>query len=220
MSHSFAFAGREFRALPDRALFWPARQALLVADLHFEKASWFAARGQYLPPYDSAATLTRLEALVTATRPREIWCLGDNFHDADGPDRLGLAARARLAALADGRRLQWITGNHDAAAAIPGDSRPEAEADGIILRHEADPAEHRPEISGHFHPVARVRTGGRTIRRPCVLATGRRLILPAFGALTGGLDVTDVAFAPLICPDTVALVPTARQLLRLPVPAS
>src|SRR5687768_5476093 len=100
MAHvSVLFGGHRFVPLAQAALFWPARQALLVADLHFEKASWYASRGQLLPPYDSVETLARLEALVTATGARELWCLGDSFHDVGGVDRMPAAARATLAGL-------------------------------------------------------------------------------------------------------------------------
>ncbi len=109
----FSFAGHSLMALPQGALFWPARRALLVADLHLEKASWFARLGQMLPPYDSLATLADLAALAAATGPREIWCLGDSFHDRHGCDRLPARARDMLAALTASTRWTWITGNHD-----------------------------------------------------------------------------------------------------------
>src|SRR5947209_5598199 len=109
----FSFGGHELLALPQGALFWPARRALLVADLHLEKASWFALRGQMLPPYDSLATLADLEALVAATAAREVWCLGDSFHDIAGCDRLPQAAQDALARLTGGTHWTWITGNHD-----------------------------------------------------------------------------------------------------------
>jgi metallophosphoesterase superfamily enzyme len=110
-----SFGGQDFKALPQGALYWPARRALLVADLHLEKASWFAGRGQMLPPYDSMATLADLAALVAATAAAEVWCLGDSFHDVGGCDRLPTAARETLTGLTQATRWTWITGNHDRA---------------------------------------------------------------------------------------------------------
>ena len=134
-----SFGGHEWWALPQGALWWPARRALLVADLHLEKASWFAARGQMLPPYDSLATLAALDAVIARLDPAEIWCLGDSFHDAGGAARLAPEAAARLAALAGGRRWVWLTGNHDPLprGVLPGAVLAEALVDGVMLRHEA-----------------------------------------------------------------------------------
>jgi DNA ligase-associated metallophosphoesterase len=205
--HSFTFAGACFHALPDRALYWPEQRALLVADLHLEKGSWYAQRGQLLPPFDSQATLERLEALVDRLNPRSIWALGDSFHDSAGPDRLANAAIAAIARMAAGRAMIWIAGNHDGAAALPGDRADEAVLGGIVLRHEADPSETRPEISGHFHPKLRIAGS----RRPCFVLDHQRMILPAFGALTGGLDADDPAIRKLFASDARAIVPTRER---------
>jgi DNA ligase-associated metallophosphoesterase len=215
--HCFDFAGHQLCLMADRALFWPARRALLVADLHLEKASWYAATGQMLPPYDSQATLMRLTALAELTDAMEIWALGDSFHDAVGPERLPVAAKSALDTLATGRRIIWIAGNHDAAAALPGDRYEEAEVDGLVLRHEARLDETRPELSGHFHPKVRIATAARTLSRPCAVAGPSRLILPAFGALTGGLDVTSPAIRALFANGGEAMVATRSNLLRLPL---
>ena len=215
LMHDFTFGEHRWQALADRALFWPARRALIVADLHFEKASWYALSGQFLPPFDSEATLARLVRLVERTDARELWCLGDNFHDAAGPDRLSEAAQAMLAALAARARLVWITGNHDADAAFADEAHAESLIDGVVLRHEAEPGETRPEISGHFHPKFRVATAARTISRPCFVIGGNRLLLPAFGALAGGLDARDAALARFHAPDARALVATERALLSV-----
>ena len=182
-------------ALPQGALFWPARRALLVADLHFEKASFFARLGQMLPPYDSIATLSDLAAIVAATGARELWCLGDSFHDRQGCQRLSEEARARLLRLTTSLAWTWIIGNHDAGLIdhCGGTICTEAEVDGLVLRHEADPDETRPELSGHFHPALRLSLRGRRVRRRCFVATAIKLILPAFGVLTGGLDAADPA---------------------------
>src|SRR4051794_24786394 len=161
----FSFCGRDLMALPQGALFWPDRNALLVADLHLEKASWFARLGQMLPPYDSLATLTDLAALAAATGAEEIWCLGDSFHDRFGCDRLPARARDVLTGLTGATRWTWITGNHDVGLLDHCGGRivEEEEVDGLLLRHEADPAETRPELSGHFHPKLRVHHRGRQV---------------------------------------------------------
>lgn len=217
----FSFAGQTLCALPEGALYWPDRRALIVADLHFEKASWFAAGGQMLPPYDSLATLTALAALVERTQPRELWCLGDSFHDSEGCDRLPDAARAALAALTGALRWVWITGNHDAALSgdIGGEIVEEAEVDGLLLRHEAEPAETRPELSGHFHPKLRVRLRGRHVARRCFVATPAKLILPAFGALTGGLDAQHPEIVRAVGRGAEALIALEDRLLRFPLAA-
>ncbi|HWW64584.1 MAG TPA: ligase-associated DNA damage response endonuclease PdeM [Sphingomonadaceae bacterium] len=219
----FSFCHVELAALPEGALFWPARRALLIADLHFEKASWFAKGGQMLPPYDSLATLTEIEALVARSGAVEIWCLGDSFHDRDGCERLASAARDKLRALTGATRWTWIMGNHDAGAAVVdlcgGYPAEEAQVDGLLLRHEADPADRRPELSGHFHPKVRISLRGRSIARRCFIAAPTKLILPAFGALTGGLDARHPAIARAVGGGAEALVPLADRLLRFPLAA-
>lgn len=217
----FSFCGHELMALPQGALFWPARRALLVADLHLEKASWFARLGQMLPPYDSIATLADLTALAVSTGAEEIWCLGDSFHDRHGCDRLPARGREMLTALTGATRWTWITGNHDPGIAdhCGGNIVEEAEVDGLLLRHEADPAEPRPELSGHFHPKLRIHHRGRQVSRRCFVATERKLILPAFGALTGGLDAGHPEIVRAVGPRAEALVPVADRLLRFPLAA-
>lgn len=217
----FSFSGHELMALPQGALFWPLRRALLVADLHLEKASWFARIGQMLPPYDSLATLSDLTALAVSTEAREIWCLGDSFHDRHGCDRLPDRARAMLLALTETTRWTWITGNHDPGFAdhCGGEIVDEAEVDGLLLRHQADPAETRPELSGHFHPKLRITHRGRHVSRRCFVSTDRKLILPAFGSLTGGLDAGHPEIIRAVGPAAQALVPVADRLLRFPIAA-
>ncbi|AJP73387.1 ligase-associated DNA damage response endonuclease PdeM [Sphingomonas hengshuiensis] len=218
-----SFAGHDLMALADGALYWPARAALLVADLHFEKASWFASRGQMLPPYDSIATLRALELLAARTGARELWCLGDSFHDSGGCDRLPADARAALTGLTARLDWRWVTGNHDSLLADPcgGTIVEEAEVDGLVLRHEADPRDPRPELSGHFHPKLRVTVRGRQVARRCFVATATKLILPAFGALTGGLDAHHPEILRAMGPGTraQALVALEDRLLRFPIAA-
>jgi uncharacterized protein len=217
----FSFCGHELMALPQGALFWPSRRALLVADLHLEKASWFARFGQMLPPYDSIATLADLTALAVSTGAEEIWCLGDSFHDRNGCDRLPAFARQLLTDLTASTRWTWITGNHDPGFAdhCGGSIVEEAEVDGLLLRHEADPEETRPELSGHFHPKLRIHLRGRHVSRRCFVATDRKLILPAFGALTGGLDAWHPEIVRAVGGKAEALVPLADRMLRFPLAA-
>ncbi|GIX19736.1 ligase-associated DNA damage response endonuclease PdeM [Erythrobacter cryptus] len=206
----FPFAGHELALGQGRALYWPAERALVVADLHLEKASWFAARGQMLPPYDSRDTLERLADAVRHTGARRVICLGDNFHDDAGALRLDAHCTGMLEALTRALDWVWITGNHDEALprGFGGTILPELELSGVTLRHEARRGESAPELSGHYHPKLRVNVRNRHIARPCaVLGRGaggaERMILPAFGTLTGGMD----AGAPEILG---ALQPAAR----------
>ena len=214
-----SFAGHDFFALPEAALFWPARSALLVADLHFEKASWFGRFGQFLPPHDSQATLDTIETLVERTGARSVWSLGDSFHDAEGAVRLPVRTRERLAALTAKVDWVWITGNHDAGMAeTPGGRRmAEAEVDGVVLRHQANPADPQAEISGHFHPKFRLSLRGRHVSRRCFVGSSSKLILPALGALTGGLDAGHREIRRVVGPGAMALVPVADRLLRFPL---
>lgn len=225
----FPFAGHLLAAMPQGALYWPSRRALLVADLHLEKASWFARFGQMLPPYDSIATLADLTALVAATAAEEIWCLGDSFHDREGCERLPARAQEALRALTATTRFTWITGNHDAGLSASletgfidhcgGEIVEEAEVDGLILRHEADPADPRPELSGHFHPKLRITLRGRHVARRCFVETSTKLILPAFGSLTGGLDAGHPEIIRAIGGGGQALVALDDRILRFPIAA-
>ena len=216
-----SFAGETFVASAAGALFWQARNALLVADLHLEKASWFARLGQLLPPYDSHATLTALAAEVQATGATSLYCLGDSFHDRFGCDRLPADSRALLTDLTASLDWTWIVGNHDPGFSdhCGGTIVEEAEVAGILLRHEARPGESRPEISGHFHPKLRLHVKGRSVSRRCFIASDRKLILPAFGTLTGGLDARHPEIARALSGHAVALVPVADRLLRFPIAA-
>ena len=186
---TFEFCGQELQLVQGRALYWPREAALLVADLHLEKASYFAGRGQMLPPYDSRETLERLANAVRETGARRVFCLGDNFHDGLGAARLEPHAAGMLAALTRALDWVWIAGNHDGGEGnVAGTALEESEVGGLLLRHRALPGELRPELSGHFHPRLTVSARGRRIARPCAVRSERRLILPAFGALTGGMD--------------------------------
>jgi DNA ligase-associated metallophosphoesterase len=195
MSHAFEFGGQSFEVAGEAALYWPAQNALLVSDLHLEKASAYALNGQMLPPYDSIATLEDIAALCTKYRPAKIISLGDNFHDDDGEARLAESAAALLIDLTRDTEWLWITGNHDRAVCgiWGGKTRDEICLSGITFRHEAQRGDPNPEISGHFHPKFRQVLRGRMVSRRCFVKTARTIIMPAFGALTGGLDVQDGA---------------------------
>ena len=216
-----SFAGQNFLATPEGALFWPAQGALLVADLHLEKASWFARLGQFLPPYDSQATLSALAECVERSGATRIYCLGDSFHDRFGCDRLPVAARALLTGLTSALDWVWIVGNHDPGFAdhCGGRLADEVEIDGIVLRHQAVPDDPRPEMSGHFHPKLRLHLKGRNVSRRCFVASATKLILPAFGSLTGGLDAHHPEIIGHVGHGAAALVPVSDRLLRFPLAA-
>jgi len=191
--------GARLVADPVGVLFWPSESLLLVADLHLEKGSSFAARGQLLPPYDTAATLRRLGRVIARYQPAGVVCLGDSFHDDGAGARLAAEDLATLQGLMAGRQWTWIAGNHDPVppAAVGGTVAAELMIGPLILRHEPRPHPVAGEIAGHLHPKAALRVRGRRISRRCFAGDGLRLVLPAFGAYTGGLDVLDEAFAPL-----------------------
>ncbi|MBB3763028.1 ligase-associated DNA damage response endonuclease PdeM [Sphingomicrobium lutaoense] len=216
-----SFAGHDFLVLRSGALFWPDAGALLIADLHLEKASWFARFGQMLPPYDSHATLALVEEDIAASRASSVYCLGDSFHDRFGCDRLPDRPRATLTRLTGEVDWVWITGNHDAGMIDHCGGRVVEEAllVGIVLRHEAMPGEPRPEMSGHFHPKLRVKARGRRVSRRCFVATDTKLILPAYGALTGGLDANHPAILAAVGSEASALVAISDRLLRFPIAA-
>jgi uncharacterized protein len=172
-------------------------RALVVADLHLEKGSSYAARGQLLPPYDTAETLARLDTEVIALRPDVVVFLGDSFHDRQWEDRIASGDAARLRGLAAGRSFVWVVGNHDAdtGKAMPGEVVEQLLLAGLALRHE--PTGGLGEVAGHLHPCARVIGRSGSVRRRCFVTDGERAILPAFGAFAGGLNVMDRAFAGL-----------------------
>jgi DNA ligase-associated metallophosphoesterase len=184
---------------PAGALYWPDERLLIVADLHLEKGSALAARGVLLPPYDTATTLARLARLIERYNPATLVALGDSFHDGGGPARLAESNRGVLKALQRGRDWIWVSGNHDPH---PPDNVGGASADtflrrGLTLRHTPLPGTSAGEIAGHLHPVARITGRGRAVSRRCFACDGRRLVMPAFGAYAGGLNVRDRAIVSL-----------------------
>lgn len=176
------------------ALYWPEEGALAIADLHLEKGSSFAARGVLLPPYDTGATLARLGLLIARYAPRVVIALGDSFHDGEGPARIAATDRAALAALQRGRDWIWISGNHDPdpADGIGGSFGDALAVGALIFRHQ--PTGAVGEIAGHLHPVARVSARGCSLSRRCFASDGTRLVMPAFGAYAGGLNIRNRAF--------------------------
>ena len=209
------------RLLPDPsgALWWPEEAALIVADLHLEKGSSFARHGTLLPPYDTAATLTRLAALAERFRPRRIIALGDSFHDGQAAGRLDPTDQRRLETLVRGCDWLWIAGNHDPApgpalgGTVLADGSPLA---GLVLRHEAADVPAGPELSGHYHPKASISVHGRRVSCRCFVADDRRIILPAFGAYAGGLSVLDPALRRLFPAGFTAYLAGTRRVTAVP----
>lgn len=191
-----ALQGAEVTMRCSGALWLADQRTLVVADLHLEKGSSYAARGQLLPPYDTRETLRRLEAEVVALAPATVILLGDTFHDRRSEGRLAADDAERLRVLATGRRLVWVIGNHDADGpqALPGDVADELTLAGLTFRHEPQAGPQPGEVAGHLHPAARVKAPRGAVRRRCFITDGARMILPAFGAYAGGLNVCDTAF--------------------------
>jgi DNA ligase-associated metallophosphoesterase len=202
---------------PSGALVWREHGLLVAADLHLEKGSSFARRGTLLPPYDTQSTLEELARLVRRWQPRTVLCLGDSFHDAGGPARLGAGDRARLAGLTRGRDWIWVTGNHDPVIPeeVGGRTAAELALGPLVFRHEASPGA-AGEVSGHFHPKASVATRARRISGRCFVTDGRRMVLPAFGAYAGGLDVLDPAIATLMRRRFIAFLLGRERLFAFP----
>jgi hypothetical protein len=206
---------------PAGALWWPELKLLAVADLHLEKASSLARRGHLLPPYDSRATLARLAALVQRHSPLRLLCLGDSFHDVGGPERLASEDRATIATLAAQTELLWVEGNHDPGTLPQGLGRlvDELRLGPLLFRHQAAHGFAGGEVSGHYHPKASVFGGLRRYTGRCFVTDGRRLILPAFGQLTGGLDVLHRAYQPLFPEGFEVLLLGQRRAVRFPAGA-
>ena len=176
-------------------LYWPEERLLAVADLHFEKGSSYAARGTLLPPYDTMATLASLSQVIARYSPRTVVALGDSFHDGGGPARLSVYDRGTLSGLQHGRQWIWIAGNHDPdpSSEVGGTYAQTLGVGHLTFRHIPEGGE--GEIAGHLHPSARVYIRGRSITRRCFASDENRVVMPAFGAYTGGLSIRDRAFS-------------------------
>jgi len=181
------------------ALFFPDDALLVVSDLHLEKGAAFARRGSFVPPYDTAATLQRLGAVIARYRPKTVISLGDSFHDRRGPSEMPAPFRDALVMLTEGRTWIWVAGNHDpdAPAGVPGETVQEVRCGPLMFRHQPSARPVGGEIAGHLHPCARIVQRGRSVRRRCFASDGRRLVMPAFGTYTGSLNVLDRAYAGL-----------------------
>jgi DNA ligase-associated metallophosphoesterase len=186
------------------ALWWADTRILVVADLHLEKGSSFARRGQLVPPYDTAETLARLARLIARLQPQAVVSLGDSFHDNDAAARLSASHRQMLKGLQVGREWIWIAGNHDPERPFDagGDAMNEFGVGRLVFRHEPRAGAAPGEVAGHLHPCARVWGTGKSVRRRCFAGDGQRLVLPAFGAYAGGLDVLDPALLGLFAPES------------------
>lgn len=202
------------------ALYWPAEQTLIVADLHLEKAASIAAGGQFLPPYDSIETLNQLDRVIDKFRPRRLIALGDSFHDRFVAHRLHPDLLTRLQALSASLQLTWVTGNHDpeVPACLGGTAAEDIDLGPLHFRHEASPLFGQVgEVSGHFHPKASTLVKGRRYTKPVFVADSQRLILPAFGVFTGGLWVHNPAIYSLFGRQMQVFFCTKNRVLPVPM---
>ncbi len=214
------------RAVCDQqgGLYFPELDLLAVSDLHLEKGASYARRGSFVPPYDTAATLVRLEAVIARYHPKMVISLGDSFHDGKGAAHMPGLFRDQLTVLMAGRDWFWVAGNHDpdAPEGLPGETVGEIAIGGLVFRHEPSAVRVAGEIAGHLHPCARIVQRGRSVRRRCFASDGHRLIMPAFGAYTGSLNVLDRAYSGLFRPEAFMayllgaerIYPIAGSMLR------
>jgi uncharacterized protein len=219
--HAFTWMGASLVACASGALWWPAAQLLCVADLHLGRSERLARRGgTLLPPFDAAETIDRLAAEMERRAPATVVFLGDSFDDARCEGALAAADRERLLALMAGRDWIWIAGNHDPGpVALGGRHLASLALAGITLRHAPEPGETvGGEIAGHLHPKLVRTIGGHSVRRPCFLLDPHRLILPAFGAYTGGLSAEAAVAAAELDPSRTVAILTGRPCLAMPVP--
>ncbi len=214
MHHALFFHGETLHLLPSGALYWPARKTLAVSDLHLGKSERLARRGgALLPPYETQATLEKLDRDLNSTGAETVICLGDSFDDLAAADGLDEPSRLWLTRLMAGKSWTWITGNHDPGPIeIGGTHRAELKLQPFTFRHIAEPQE-KAEISGHYHPKARL--AGQS--KPCFLADAQRLILPAYGVYTGGLRSHNATLTTLMAKDALAIL-TGPRVLAIPMP--
>lgn len=205
-------------ALPDGALWIEDARMLIVSDLHLEKGSAYAVRGQMLPPYDTHAALVKLQALIESHAPDIVVSLGDSFHDGGGIARMAERDRVMLQAMIGRCDWIWVEGNHDGRApeTLGGVVHDVLHVGSLVLRHEPSACAAPGEIAGHLHPCAKVSGRGRSVRRRCFATDGARMVMPAFGAFTGGLNLRDDAFDPIFPEGAVALVLGRDRVLPAP----
>ena len=196
------------------AAWWPDARTLVFSDIHFEKGSSRARWGAFLPPYDTRTTLRRMATLIDRYAPARVIALGDSFHDPEAADRLDPDDRALLLAQVARAEWIWIEGNHDPHPPVwlGGTVTAEIAIGGLVFRHEPSAHPQPGEIAGHLHPCATVALRGRSLRRKCFASDGTRLIMPAFGAYTGGLDVGDAAIANLFADAFAAYMLGGRRV--------
>jgi len=221
---AISVCGKVFRADMSGALYWPGQDVLIVADLHLEKGSSYARQGQLLPPYDTRDTLQRLAEVLDRYDASTVIALGDSIHDLEACQRIGLEELEILQIMQEDRDWIWVTGNHDPSIGerLGGTVTGDIEVEGIVLRHEPRPGHMTHEIAAHLHPAARLSVHGYTIRRPCFVGNGRRLVMPAFGTFAGGLNILEPPFEPLFSNDGLrvwmlgqeGLYPVATRLLK------
>lgn len=203
-SFTISVNGAELVCDHSGVLYWAAEKLLVVSDLHLEKSSSFARRGQLLPPYDSQRTLQRLAAVVKRYQPKTIISLGDSFHDNDAASRLSSDNVALITSIIDNRQMIWIAGNHDdTQTSFAGDWAYEITIGPLTFRHEPSRQPFCGEIAGHLHPAARIVRRGMAVRRFCFASDRQRMILPAFGAYSGGLELSHKAFQTLFDPSAL-----------------
>jgi DNA ligase-associated metallophosphoesterase len=219
MTVSLTFCGEQLLLDPAGALVWPRLSLLAVADLHLEKGSACARQGSLVPPWDSRDTLERFATLVRTYRPATIVSVGDGFHDDGGAARLHASEARVLAGIASNARLVWVCGNHDPSppACIQGECMAQLAIGTLLFRHQAQHGA-EGEISGHFHPKARIATRAGDVVRPCFIAAPHRIILPSFGAYTGGLDITSPAISALFPHGAEAFLLGRTKVFRFQVP--
>ncbi len=208
--------GELLTPLPQGGLWWAATRTLVVSDLHLEKGSAYAAGGQMLPPYDTAATLAVVEGLVQVLAPDRVISLGDSFHDRQAEYRMDAACAARVKSLTSATDWVWVEGNHDPdpPAHLGGRAAKVLEMGALVFRHE--PSGQSGEISGHLHPCAKIAARGKALRRKCFVTDGERLVMPSMGAFTGNLNILNEAFAPVF-PDGGIMVAAIGQDQVYPV---
>jgi DNA ligase-associated metallophosphoesterase len=204
--YRFDLCGAGLEALGSGALWWEEARALVVSDLHLGRSERIARLGGgLLPPYETGDTLARLDADLGRTGARLVICLGDTFDDLAASDLPEVEA-LWLARMMAGRRWVWIEGNHDPGpVALGGEHRGELAIGPLAFRHIAR-AGAVGEVSGHYHP--KVRIAGQL--RAAFLTDGCRVILPAYGTYTGGMEAGRPELRGLLGAGALAILTGAR----------
>ena len=188
------FANKEFILQKDGSVYWPDKKSLILGDLHLEKSSYFAKLGNFLPPYDSFETLNKLEKSLNKLNVNKIILLGDIFHDKEGIKRLNKKLLKYLDYICKKFDVIWLVGNHDGIDR-PKDAKfcKKYKIDNINFNHKSS-KNTMNELSGHYHPKATLKLFKTKISKPCFLIGKSKIILPAYGSFTGGIDSQDEIF--------------------------